>query len=106
MKEIFSTDIKDKKEFTRIGYRYTQVKAYDEHHIYLYRMERMEKPLPYYQYELVKGVKRKNPDGNIVYVYPTDEQFGQYGWYICGGLEKCSREISRKMADLPRGDEN
>ena len=39
-------------------------------------------------YEVVKGVKRMNPDGSIVYVYPVDEQFGVYGFYTYN-LERC-----------------
>ena len=100
--KIFSTDIKYKKEFDRIGYHYTMVRADDEHHVYLYEME---KGNPYSQYELVKGKKHTNPDGEVVYVYPSDEDFGVYGWYICGPKKKCLEEIERRWLNLTGGGE-
>lgn len=100
--KFFATDIKDKKEFDRIGYHYTQVRADDEHHIYLYEMKHTdpEVKIPYKQYELVKGRKHVNPDNSISFAYPCDEDFGTYGWYICGSQEKCIREIEQKWLNL------
>lgn len=94
-KEIKRTDIKDKKEFNRIGYHYTRIWEDNTSRIYVYRMHHIEKELPYYQYEVVKGVKK-----NGVYAYPSDEEFGLYGWYICGTAENCSLKISQKLSEL------
>lgn len=103
--KIFSKDIKERKEFDRIGYHYTQVKADNENHIYLYEMKHNDPnvKIPYSQYELVKGKKHTNPDGNIVYSYPGDEDFGTYGWYICGPKEMCLSEIEQKWLNLTGG---
>ena len=102
MKEFFKTDIKDKNEFLRIGYKYTKVYADDVNHIYLYKMEKIDKELqmPYPQYELVKAKKAKQPDGTDVYMYPSDEDWGKYGWTIMGKEEQCQETIRAKMAAL------
>lgn len=98
MTKIFGTDISEKKEFDRIGIHYKQVYADDINHIYLYQMDNRENA-----YELVKGKKRKNPDGNIVYVYPSDEDFGTLGWYIVGTKEYTEKKIAEIMLFLTGG---
>lgn len=99
MKHLFRKDIKDKKEFERIGYRYTQVLSDDEHHVYLYQMKHKDYDhCP--SYELVVGKKYKNPDGNLVYVYPCDEDFGRYGWFIVGRPEIVEKKIAEKWLSL------
>lgn len=98
MNRIIRTDISGKKEFDRIGYHYTQVLADEEHKVYLYKMTK--EGIPYPQYELVKGKKYKNPDGSIVYTYPCDEDFGTFGWYICGTPERVVSDICQKWLDL------
>lgn len=98
MKSTTRGDIKDKLTFKRIGYNYTQVLADNEKHVYLYLMS---KPgVNYLQYELVRGKKYKNPDGSIVYIYPCDEDFGTFGWYICGTPERVVSDICQKWLDL------
>lgn len=93
-----ATDIRDKRTFKRIGHTYTMIAADEENHIYLFKMT---KPgISYDMYEIVKGVKAKQPDGTTVYKYPSDEQFGVYGFYICGGPEKCGKDIERRYIDL------
>ena len=94
-------DIKDKKEFDRIGYHYTCVKEYGNN-IYLYKMERIDKTIPQYYpiYELVKGITHKNPDGSIVHKYPNDEQFGIYGYTIMGTEKQCKKNINEKLVLL------
>ena len=98
MEKTFRKDISDKKEFDRNGYHYTQILADDEKHVYLYKLS---KPgIKYLQFELVKGKKCKNPDGNIIYTYPCDEDFGNFGWYICGRPKKVLSDIRQKWLDL------
>lgn len=94
------TDITEKRVFTRLNYEYKMVASDEQNHIYLFEMTPLEWEKTYEQFELVKGVKVKNPDENIVYRYPSDEQFGQYGWYICGTLERCIRDINNKYEEL------
>ena len=98
MEKLVRKDISEKKEFKRIGYTYTQVLADDEQHVYLYKMS---KPvMTTNEYELVKGKKYKNPDGSIVYTYPCDEDFGTYGWFICGTKERVTKDICEKWRSL------
>lgn len=104
MEKIIRKDISEKKEFDRIGYHYIQVLADDEKHVYLYKLEMPG--IPYLQYELVKGKKCKNPDGSIIYTYPCDEDFGNFGWYICGRPEKVLSDIRQKWLDLTNHSPN
>lgn len=100
MEKTFRKDISDKKEFDRNGYHYTQILADDEKKVYLYEMTPIEWEKKYDQYELVKGKRYKNPDGEIVYIYPSDEDFGTYGWYICGTTETTKFSIEQKWLAL------
>ena len=95
MRSPIRTDIKDKKSFERFGYLYEQVLGDDGNHIYLYRLTPLNYEQRYHQYELVRGKKYRNPGGETVWVYPCDEDFGTFGWYICGTAEKVVREVSR-----------
>jgi len=99
MKKIFNKEIKEKDTFNRIGYRYDKVYADDEKHIYVFKMTNIDpnRVITTPKYELVVGKKRKNPDGAIVYVYPSDEDFGKYGWFITGKEEYCQRVIKTKI---------
>lgn len=77
--KIFSTDIKDKKVFNFENTTLTMIKDYGNN-FYLYERKYTDSGR-LLGYELVRGVKKKNPDGNIVYVYPSSEQFGKNGWF-------------------------
>ena len=79
MRKIEYTDLKNLNDFEKYGDKFTKIYADDENHIYIYkRVSRYGVAA----FELVKGVKAKNPDGSIVYRYPSSEQFGISGWYI------------------------
>lgn len=93
-------DISKLKEFDRAGYHYTCVKADVENNIYLYKMEHIDEPYSYSQYELVVGVKQKNIDGSVVYTYPQSSLFGSYGWYICGTEEMCQDRINSRISQI------
>lgn len=81
MKEIYSTDISQKKEFKFEGDTLKQKECVDkEKHIYVYERYNWKGRL--YGYEVVRGVRRKQPNGDIVYAYPSSEQFGTYGYFI------------------------
>lgn len=95
--EIWKTDIKDKIEFDRAGYHYKRVYEDSTNRIYVYQLFT---GALYSQYEVVKGKKKKQPDGTDVYIYPGDEDFGVYGYYICGTEEKCQEQIKKRITDL------
>lgn len=67
--KIFATDIKDRKTFEMFGETFTCIDYNPIHNTYLYQRGVSG-------YEIVKPIKKKNPDGNIVEVYPGSEQFG------------------------------
>lgn len=71
MKQIFKNDISERQTFKMFGETFTLIARNIEHNTYLYKRSGGG-------YEIVKPVKRKNPDGTTVYVYPSSEQFG-YG---------------------------
>lgn len=100
LKNREKVDIRTLKKFKRYDYNYTCVKADVENNIYVYKMEHIEEPIPYSQYEVVVGVKAKQPDGSTVYVYPSSSQFGVNGWYICGNEEVCQEKINEKVCDI------
>ena len=100
MMKFAKKDISEKKEFDRNGYHYEQILADEEYKVYLYKMTPIEWEKKYYQYELVKGKRYKNPDNTIVYAYPSDEDFGTYGWYICGTIETTKFSIQQKWLAL------
>ena len=85
--KIYYTDIKDKKEFNFDNTTLKQLKYDPATGRYLYgryyrtdcREEMVGKLMGY---EIVQPVKRKQPDGTEVFIYPSTEQFGRYGWFF------------------------
>ncbi len=99
MAKYYYTRIEDRDEFTRDGYLYKKIQADDERHIYVYQMTDEDGNVV--GYEVVKGVKARQPDGTLVWVYPNnDEKFGTYGWYICGRPEHCRERIAYRVKQL------
>lgn len=81
MKPIYTKDISEKLEFKFGEDTLKQLYcANEEQHIYVY--ERYNHAGRLFAYEVVRGKKRKNPDGSIVYSYPSSEDFGSYGLFI------------------------
>jgi hypothetical protein len=68
-------DISEMKEFEKYGDLFRQVRHNPETGWWLYRRGT--------SYEVVKGVKHKNPDGTIVRTYPGSETWGTYGYTVC-----------------------
>lgn len=62
------------KEFTKFGDTFRQIRNNPETGWWLYDRGR--------SYEVVRGKKYTNPDGNVVYRYPCDEDFGLYGYAV------------------------
>ena len=55
---IYRRDLSEQMEFDRIGYHYTNVKYDPDKHIGIWAMDGGSSG-----YEVIKGKKRKNPDG-------------------------------------------
>ena len=86
--EIVRKDIKDLKEFKKYGDTFKQIRNNPETGWWLY--ERTPKDGGRKHYEVVKGKKYKNPKGEIVLVYPGENDWGTYGYTIpdCWWAEK------------------
>lgn len=78
MKNLFYKDISTLKEFDKFGDHFIQTRHNPDTGWYLY--ERCGNGRT--SFEIVKGMKRKNPDGSIVYSYPNTESWGTYGYTI------------------------
>lgn len=89
--KIFAKDIEERLEFDRCGYHYVNICLDKEKKAGIWELRRDNKC---YGFEVVKGKKHKNPDGSVVYAYPSDESFGKYGWYLCG-RNALGRSINR-----------
>lgn len=78
--EIIRKDLSELAELSFEGDTLKKEKCLDaEKHVYLFARHSKGRLLGY---ELVKGIKVKNPDGNHVYAYPSSSQFGHYGFFI------------------------
>ena len=74
MDKIFRKDISEMKTFKKYGEVFTQIKNNPETGWWLY-----ERPT---HYEVVKGKPYTNPSGEKVFVYPSDNDWGIYGYTI------------------------
>lgn len=75
-------DLSERLEFKRRGYNYKNIYLNNEKHTGVWEVSLLGN---IQGYEVIKGKKRRNPDGNIVYTYPSDEMFGRpYGLYVVG----------------------
>ena len=91
MNEIFRTPISELKEFKRGGYN-TKYLASDGLW-YLFSTEG--------GFKIVRAVKCKQPDGSEIYCYPSSEEFGESGWYICGTKAKRLRSLKMIKKKCP-----
>ena len=81
MERLQLKDISETKTFEKYGDIFTQVRHNPETGWYLY--ERVKKDAPdCSHYEVVKGAKHTNPDGSVVYAYPSSERWGTNGYTI------------------------
>lgn len=95
---IFRTSIDDMAHFFKYGDEFTFIKKNEEKNTYLYKRVNLETGMVYY--EVVVPVKTKNPDGSIVYVYPSAESFG-FGRGVCTrSLEKAERYLENGCSRL------
>jgi hypothetical protein len=93
------TPIEDKKEFKFQGDTLIQKECVDkERQIYIY--ERHHKDIGLYAYEVVMGVKKKDPlTGEVKYVYPTSEQFGSYGQFVSAQYKDRIPELIKNLQE-------
>ena len=94
MKTTKKTPISELKEFKREGYL-TKYVANDGLW-YLFSTEG--------GYKIVRAVRHKQLDGSEIYCYPPSEQFGVYGWYICGTKAKRMRSLKMIKKKCPDFD--
>ena len=89
---ICRKSIDEKKEFNLEGDTFKFVKKNEKDNIYLYARYHNGY---LHAYEVVKPVKAKQPDGSLVFVYPSSSQFGIYGFFF----PKNSPDIERYFND-------
>ena len=89
--EVHYTDIKDTQSFSRHGFTHNKVYADDNRHIYIFEVTDKETR----HYEVVLGKRHKNPDGNIVFSYPGNADWGKLGFTIrgCNGMDAAMRVV-------------
>ena len=86
--EIFHKDMSKVTDFNRIGIDYRKAAENDE-----YMVWEMCDGAPYSRYEVWKKVYAKNPDDSMAIRSIGDEEFGRYGWFVCGRFELCRKKI-------------
>lgn len=86
MEKIFNKDIKERKEFAFEGDILKFTEYCEESGRYLYTRYNTNGVVV--GYEVVQPIKKKNPDGNYVYVYPSTSQFGKNGWALAPNSDR------------------
>lgn len=104
--EIIKKDISTLQSFNKYGREYSKIWSNDEQHLYVFKVTKTYNredgsQLVVTDYEVVKGMKVKNPDGSIVYAYPNTESFGTYGYFI-NGFPSCyaKERIVKRLMDF------
>jgi len=102
MEKVFRTDISEKKEFIIYGDTLRMKECVDkEKRIYIFeRLMNENNKERLIAFEVVKGKKHKNPDGSIVYTYPSSEQFGYYGFTVFPNHKKSMQEAIEILRNL------
>ena len=95
MEKIFYTDMRQVSTFTRCGYEYRKVEQTDNY--MLWEMVKNNGKLA--GYEVWKSHWYKNPDGNRVWIKPSDESFGTTAWYYTS-IEKARTKIHSLVCGL------
>lgn len=90
-KNVKGTDYSKINEFKRHSDLYTKIAENEE--FVVWKMERVDRELPYLQFEVWKKLWKKNPDGSVYMKAPSDEEFGRYGWFICGKPDHCKTRV-------------
>ena len=98
--EVKYKDISERTEF-KFGEDTLKLSycADEEKHIYVY--ERYNRDNRLYCYEVIRAIRHTNPDGSIVYSYPSTEQFNSKGYFVSKnnidnprwGIEACIKRL-------------
>ena len=81
MKDINYKDIRELKTFEKYGDVFTQERYNPNTGMFLYKRTNKEDPTKI-SYEVVKGRRRKLPEGKEVLTYPVTSDWGIYGLSI------------------------
>ena len=75
-----------KKEFNFDNTKFTQIEKEETTGRYLYKRERKDGSIM--GYEVIQPRKHTNPDGSIVYTYPSSSDFGSCAWFLPPNVER------------------
>ena len=102
MRPIYATDVKDMQSFTKYGNNYEKVYADDDRHIYVFKVYDEN----FTSYEVIRCKRCKNPDGNIVYTYPGNNDWGKYGFTIrgCDGMDAAMKVVRDLESRVDKGN--
>lgn len=90
--QIFATSIDEMTHFKKYGDEFTFVKKNSAMNTYMYKRVNIDTGAVYY--EVVIPKKTRNPDGSIVYTYPSAEMFG-LGHAMCtSSLERAEEYLN------------
>lgn len=103
MEKIKRKDIKEIETFEKFGEIFTKIYKDDEIHVYVY--ERRKNGGTSGGFEVIRGKKYTNPDGSVVYCYPSSEDFGVYGYYISALMRDCKERIQKYIEKLSKDEE-
>lgn len=84
-------DISELDEFRKYGETFKLIKKVDSTKTFLFERDKC--------YEIVRAKKFTNPDGSVVWVYPSSEQWGAYGLTV-------SKKEDMKLIDLLMSDKD
>lgn len=80
MKRNTITDLSELKEFRNKSYNLKQINYNPDNHIGIWEVYGVDNKIC--GYEIVRGVLTLDNNFNTYWTYPTEEQFGDYGWYV------------------------
>lgn len=90
-------DIKD----TPVLYKYNdtlEMVLSHSNNVYVFKRTNPVYVSPYY--EVVRGKKYTNPDGNVVYVYPSTSDFGKHAFCVSSANPNYIEKIKEHMWEL------
>lgn len=92
-RQIILKDVKEIDNFTKYGEKFSKVFADDEKHIYVFKRESKNGVI---SWEIFKSYAKKNPDGSIVYYYPSSNDFGCNAFYVGGAYSNIAMSKLKK----------
>lgn len=98
--EIFYVDLKDLDVYSSADYFWRKVYADDKKHIYLFQAVEPNGIVKDSLYEMMQGVRKKQPDGSVVYTRPQSELWGSKGWTLWGSKKQCLEKFRTRYFEL------